>query len=86
MLFKNPNATHAPYPVELAGVLNRETAQKSKQWLSNWPLLNANATPLWSMTGTAHALGIETLWIKDESKRSKLGSFKALGAPNALIN
>lgn len=86
MLFKNPNATHAPYPVGLAGVLNRETAQKSKQWLSSWPLLNANATPLWSMTGTAHALGIDTLWIKDESKRSKLGSFKALGAPNALIN
>ncbi|EKM3681626.1 diaminopropionate ammonia-lyase [Vibrio alginolyticus] len=86
MLFKNPKATHATYPVELAGVLNSETAQKSKQWLSSWPLLNANATPLWSMTGTAHALGIETLWIKDESKRSKLGSFKALGAPNALIN
>lgn len=38
------------------------------------------------MMGTAHALGIETLWIKDESKRSQLGSFKALGAPNALIN
>lgn len=86
MLFKNPNAIHAPYPVELAGVLNRETAQKSKQWLSSWPLLNVNATPLCSMTGTAHALGIDMLWIKDESKRSKLGSFKALGAPNALIN
>lgn len=86
MLFKNPNAILAPYPVELPGVLNRETAQKSKQWLSNWPLLNTNSTPLWSMTGTAHALGINTLWIKDESKRSKLGSFKALGAPNALIN
>lgn len=86
MLFKNPNAAHAPYPIELARVLNKETAQKSKQWLSSWPLLNSNATPIWSMTGTANALGIEALWIKDESKRSELGSFKALGAPNALIN
>ena len=86
MLFKNPGATFAPYPAELAQVLNKEMAQTSKQWLSSWPLLNANATPLWPMTGTAYALGIEALWIKDESKRSELGSFKALGAPNALIN
>ncbi|WMN90105.1 hypothetical protein NI382_18715 [Vibrio parahaemolyticus] len=50
MLFKNPNAAHAPYPIELARVLNKETAQKSKQWLSSWPLLNSNATPIWSMT------------------------------------
>jgi len=86
MLFKNPNATYAPYPAELAQVLNKETAQTSKQWLSSWPLLNSNATPIFSMTGTASALGIEALWVKDESKRSELGSFKALGAPNALIN
>ncbi|MCL9780638.1 diaminopropionate ammonia-lyase [Vibrio sp. S4M6] len=86
MIFKNPNATHTPYDIELAKVLNKEAAQKSKQWLSSWPLLNSSATPLWSLAGTADDLGIETLWIKDESKRSKLGSFKALGAPNALIN
>lgn len=86
MLFKNPNATYAPYPTELAQVLNKETAQTSKQWLSSWPLLNSNATPIYSMAGTASALGIEALWVKDESKRSELGSFKALGAPNALIN
>lgn len=86
MLFKNPNATYAPYPTELAQVLNKETAQTSKQWLSSWPLLNSNATPIYLMAGTASALGIEALWVKDESKRSELGSFKALGAPNALIN
>ena len=76
MLFRNPNATYAPYPAELAQVLNKETAQTSKQWLSSWPLLNSNATPLFSMTGTANALGIEALWVKDESKRSELGSLK----------
>ena len=86
MLFKNPNATFTAYPAELAKVLNQETAQQSKHWLSSWPLLNPQGTPLWDMTGTAKALGIQSLWIKDESKRSDLGSFKALGAPNALIN
>ncbi|HBL97536.1 diaminopropionate ammonia-lyase [Psychrobacter pacificensis] len=85
MLFKNQKATYMAYPSELASTLNQDAAQKSKQWLSKWPLLSPNATPLWSMKGTAHALGIKSLWIKDESKRSQLGSFKALGAPNALI-
>ncbi|HPE61554.1 MAG TPA: diaminopropionate ammonia-lyase [Thiolinea sp.] len=85
MLFKNPNATHAAYPAELATVLNQQTTRQSRQWLSGWPLLNPAGTPLWSMTGTATALGIQVLWLKDESKRSSLGSFKALGAPNALI-
>lgn len=37
------------------------------------------------MPGLAQALGIAALTIKDESSRSTLGSFKALGAPNALI-
>lgn len=85
MLFKNPKATHIAYPSELADMLNKKAAQKSKHWLSNWSLLNPVATPLWSMEGTAHTLGLKSLWIKDESKRSPLSSFKALGAPNALI-
>lgn len=85
MLFKNQNAAHMVYPTELASVLNQANAQQSKLWLSGWPLLNPAGTPLWSMAGTANALGIKALWIKDESKRSNLGSFKALGAPNALI-
>ena len=40
---------------------------------------------MWSLPGLARALGIAALTVKDESKRSALGSFKALGAPNALV-
>jgi diaminopropionate ammonia-lyase len=86
MLLKNPKATYIPYPIELARVLNKEAAQKSKRWLASWSMLSSISTPLWSMSGTARALGVTSLWIKDESKRSQLTSFKALGAPNALIN
>lgn len=40
----------------------------------------ARPTPLRSMTGTAGELGVGALWLKDESRRMGLGSFKALGA------
>lgn len=86
MLFKNPQATPIPYPNELANILNKQAALNAKQKLANWPLLNPEPTPLRDMQGTAAALGIKTLWIKDESQRSELASFKVLGAPNALIN
>lgn len=41
-------------------------------------------TPLHQMKGLADYLGIESLWIKDESRRFRLNSFKALGASYAL--
>ena len=51
-----------------------------------WSMIMPTPTPIWGMPNTAAALGINALWIKDESKRSSLDSFKALGAPNALVN
>jgi diaminopropionate ammonia-lyase len=62
-----------------------EKARESRAWLSNWSLLNAGATPLWSLPNLAGTLGVARLWVKDESVRSPLSSFKALGAPIALI-
>lgn len=40
----------------------------------------AAATPLHDMTELASVLGIESLLLKDETRRMGLGSFKALGA------
>lgn len=40
----------------------------------------AAATPLHSLSDLAARLGISRLWLKDESQRMGLGSFKALGA------
>ncbi|TFF39890.1 diaminopropionate ammonia-lyase [Pseudomonas sp. RIT623] len=84
MLLHNPNATRQPYPDTLRAILSASAAQQSRQWLSHWPLLRAEGTPLHSLPDLAEALGVAQLAIKDEALRSPLGSFKALGAPIAL--
>jgi diaminopropionate ammonia-lyase len=85
MLIHNTRATRAPYPDALRAVLNIAAAQESHQWLSHWPHIASRPTPLWSLPDLAARLGIATLSVKDESKRSMLESFKALGAPIALV-
>lgn len=85
MFLLNPHATRRPYDAALAPVLNRKAAALARQRLASWPLLSATPTPLWSLPGLAARLGVARLELKDESTRSPLASFKALGAPNALI-
>ena len=43
-------------------------------------------TPLHRLTGLAQALGVGELWLKDESGRFGLGSFKALGGAYAVVH
>ena len=43
-------------------------------------------TPLHRLEGLASTLGIGTLWLKDESGRFGLGSFKALGGAYAVVH
>ena len=43
-------------------------------------------TPLHRLTGLAKVLGIGNLWLKDESGRFGLGSFKALGGAYAVVH
>ena len=43
-------------------------------------------TPLHRLDGLAETLGIEALWLKDESGRFGLGSFKALGGAYAVVH
>ncbi len=45
----------------------------------------SDATPLFSLPGLARKLGIAALYVKDESHRLGLGSFKALGGAYALM-
>jgi diaminopropionate ammonia-lyase len=85
MLIANKNASHTDYPDELKAILGVECAEQSRAWLKNWALLNPSATPLWDLPDAAARLGVARLSIKDESVRSPLGSFKALGAPIALV-
>lgn len=85
MLFANPRASRCTYPTNLQEVMSVSSAHESRDWLSSWEHLSQNATPLWELPGIAEELGIARFWVKDESTRSPLASFKALGAPIALI-
>lgn len=85
MLIANPNARREPYPDDLLGIMSIKKAAESRRWLSHWQYLNHQGTPLYSLPGLAAQLGVEQVWVKDESERSVLGSFKALGAPIALV-
>ena len=84
MLFANPHARREPYPDALRGLLNLERARECRRWLARWDQI-ATPTPLRSLPGLARRLGVGGIDLKDESLRSPLGSFKALGAPVALL-
>ncbi|KHK59953.1 diaminopropionate ammonia-lyase [Burkholderia sp. A9] len=85
MLTANPRVTRTDYPAELKAILSIEKAEESRVWLFGWDKIAPEATPLHGLPGLAAKLGIGSIRVKDESARSVLGSFKALGAPIALV-
>ncbi|MFC3106422.1 diaminopropionate ammonia-lyase [Undibacterium arcticum] len=85
MLVENKYANRASYSDDLRQVMSVAKAEESRRWLSYWPELSHEATPLWHLPRLAQDLKLARVSIKDESKRALLGSFKALGAPIALI-
>ncbi len=85
MLFANPNAVRQPYPEALGEIMSIAKAHQSRDWLAHWGGLNPGPSPLYSLPDLAAELGVGRLLVKDESQRSALGSFKALGAPIALV-
>ncbi|MFT4063870.1 diaminopropionate ammonia-lyase [Paraburkholderia sp.] len=85
MLINNTRASRSAYPAELRAIMNIESARESGAWLSHWSQINSSVTPLWDLPDAAETAGVAQLSLKDESVRSPLGSFKALGAPVALM-
>lgn len=85
MLCENSLAERAAYSEDLRAIMSVAKAQQSREWLSYWPELSREFTPLLSLPGLARSLGVARIDLKDESKRASLGSFKALGAPIALV-
>ncbi|WHZ13077.1 MAG: Diaminopropionate ammonia-lyase [Burkholderiaceae bacterium] len=84
MRVQNPHAAHRPYDAELRQILNIAAGRAARARLASWPRL-AQPTPAWSLPGLAASLGVGAITLKDESRRSDLGSFKLLGAPDALV-
>ena len=85
MIHRNARATRLPYPPQLRALLAIRRAQECRRWLSAWSMLNPGPTPVWDLPGAARRLGVGAIHVKDESARSPLASFKALGAPAALL-
>ena len=85
MFIENKFAIRAPYSDDLRAVMSVAKARESREWLSHWPQLNPQPTPLLSLAGLARSLGVAHIDLKDESRRAVLASFKALGAPIALV-
>lgn len=85
LLIENGRATREDYPSSLRGVMSVASAEESRKWLTTWEGISPGPTPLWSLPGLAKKLGVAEVLVKDESVRSVLGSFKALGAPVALV-
>jgi diaminopropionate ammonia-lyase len=83
--FLNPRAQRGAYPDALAAVLSPAQGARYAAWLSGWPRVPDAPTPLVSLPAQAERLGLGALALKDEGRRSMLGSFKALGAPVALV-
>jgi diaminopropionate ammonia-lyase len=85
MFLANKLARFEEYPSRLTPWLSIEAAEQSRAWLKDWDRLSKSPTPLWELPSTAKRLGVARLCVKDESARSPLGSFKALGASVATV-
>ena len=83
--FLNPRAQRGAYPEELTAVLSPAQGARYAAWLVGWPRVPDAPTPVVSLPAQAERLGLGALALKDEGRRSMLGSFKALGAPVALV-
>jgi len=85
MFTLNPRAMRQAYPTQLQHILSIANAKQDREWLNHWNGISPQPTPLYQLPHLAAQLGIAELSIKDEGVRSPLASFKALGAPIALI-
>jgi diaminopropionate ammonia-lyase len=85
MIVHNSRVTVQAYSAALQQILSIASAQESRRWLASWDWISPQPTPLYELPGLAQQLGVAHIAIKDESVRSPLASFKALGAPIALV-
>ena len=65
------------------GILDPVAAGAARDVIRDWR--EYEATPLVTLPGLAALLGVEAVWVKDESPRFGLGSFKSLGGAFAVL-
>jgi diaminopropionate ammonia-lyase len=80
---QNPSrAEHPACPSQARTVLPSSEVERAQREIAGWR--GYGSTPLHHLVGLAGVLGIDSLWLKDESSRFGLGSFKALGGAYAV--
>jgi diaminopropionate ammonia-lyase len=72
----------ASYGQEQSAILNNEALETARRVITAWP--GYAATPLVQLSGLAREARVGALFLKDESGRFGLGSFKALGGAYAV--
>ncbi|MDT9598702.1 diaminopropionate ammonia-lyase [Sphingosinicella rhizophila] len=81
--FHNPNADPCtPYDVELQTVLDQHGFNDAKEVIGQLPWYNP--TPLRELKGLAEAIGVERIYLKDESSRFGLKALKGVGGSYAI--
>ncbi len=85
LYYPNPRAARRDYDAPLRDILSLEAARAARALLAGWSALAPRPTPLVALPSLAAEIGVAAIDVKDESARSPLGSFKALGAPHALL-
>ena len=83
LLHVNPRYTAAPQD-DSAAVILPERRAAARTAITEFE--GYRPTPLRRLTGLAQELGIGELWLKDESGRFGLGSFKPLGGAYAVVH
>ncbi|WP_411843408.1 diaminopropionate ammonia-lyase [Salinicoccus sp. HZC-1] len=69
---------------EYMKVYSAEEMEKANHFHASMP--QYKETPLRVLSGLSEALGLDTVYVKDESKRFDLNAFKGLGASYAMAN
>ncbi len=72
-----------PYGARERAVISLAEHARAAAEIRSWP--GYQATPLHSLPGLARELEVGALWLKDESGRFGLGSFKALGGAYGVL-
>lgn len=80
----NPTALPAeqPYPQRLRDIIGRPATAEARRVITSWP--GYAPSPLIALPGMARELDLAACYIKDESTRWTLKSFKALGGAYAV--
>ena len=63
MLIANPRASRTAYPHALRRVMNIASADESGAWMSHWPLVGNERTPMRALPDLAARLGVASVSV-----------------------